>query len=179
MDLVKLRDEIDEKKQKNSIEEKVNVFANIKEKVEEIDAVVEEQKERKKEIKPVPRIISLNIDYETPSGEKKSCKLTSKVMDNVARIKYDKLLAALASGYIFDQLPIETQNRYASMARILSQTIDPPDWLLEACGEDLEFAYELTLKLLEHEKRFFRYAALGSEETAFKRRFSVDTKAFD
>ncbi|MFZ9470743.1 MAG: hypothetical protein ACO26G_06845, partial [Rickettsiales bacterium] len=74
-----------------------------------------------------PRIVVLDIDYEYPNGAKKSCKLTSKVMDNQARLKYEKIIATLSHGFIFEQLPTEMQNRYASLARIIAQTIDTPD----------------------------------------------------
>jgi len=99
-------------------------------------------------------------------------------MDADARTKYDRYIAAMSAGFIFDSLPIETQNRYASLARIMAQCIDAPEWLLNACAEDLQFAFNLTLQLLEHEKRFFRLNSLDSSETAQKPRFSINTDAF-
>lgn len=179
MDLVKIKNDIENKKSKKDKEVKEERFIEkVMQEVEKVDQ--EEEKEvRKPEHKLIPRIISIDVEYETPTGHKKSCKLTSKVMDSAARLKYEKILATLASGYIFEQLPVEIQNRYASLARIVAQTIDPPDWLLEVCGEDLDFAYSLTLQLLEHEKRFFRYSALASSETAPRPRFSINSAAFE
>jgi hypothetical protein len=175
MDLISLKNEIDNKKVQKDEEQKLNIFEQVKEKVEDIEKEISQPKQ---DTKITPRIIVLDIDYEYPNGNKKSCKLTSKIMDNQARLKYEKIIATLSHGFIFEQLPSEMQNRYASLARIISQTIDTPDWLLEVCGEDLDFAYSLTLQLLEHEKRFFRYTAIGSQEAASKPRFHIDTKAF-
>jgi hypothetical protein len=175
MDLISLKNEIDNKKIQKEEEQKLNVLEKVKEKVESIEQEITQPKQ---DLKITPRIVVLDIDYEYPNGSKKSCKLTSKVMDNQARLKYEKIIATLSHGFIFEQLPTEMQNRYASLARIMAQTIDTPDWLLEVCGEDLDFAYSLTLQLLEHEKRFIRFTAIGSQETAPKPRFHIDTKAF-
>jgi hypothetical protein len=179
MDLVKIKNDIENKKNKKEKEVKEERF--IEKVIQEVEKVDKEEitETRKPEHKLTPRIISLDIEYETPTGQKKSCKLTSKVMDSAARMKYEKILATLASGYVFEQLPVEIQNRYAALARIVAQTIDTPDWLLEVCGEDLDFAYSLTLQLLEHEKRFFRYTALASAETAPRPRFSINSASFE
>ena len=99
-------------------------------------------------------------------------------MDADGRTKYDRYIAAMSSGFIFDSLPIETQNRYAALARIMAQCIDAPEWLINACAEDLDFSFNLTLKLLEHEKRFFRLNSLDSSETTQKPRFSISTDSF-
>jgi len=175
MDLVQLKKDIESgKKKKDAIPE--NFIQNVQETVK----VVEKKEEQKKkdEFKVTPRIISFDIEYEL-QGQTKKCKLTSKIMDAEGRTKYDRYIAAMSAGFVFDSLPIETQNRYAALARIMSQCIDAPEWLITTCAEDLDFAFNLTLKLLEHEKRFFRVIALDSSETAQKPRFSIDTNAFN
>jgi hypothetical protein len=179
MDIVSLKNSVNQKKTKKQEDEKeINFLEKIKEQeqVFEKNDILFEQK--KKEIKHTPRVIVLDIDYEL-QGDKKSCKLTSKVMDSSARQKYDRLLATLSAGLTFNQLPIETQNRYTSLARIMSQCIDAPDWLLEACAEDLEFAYGLTVRLVEHEVKFFRNDSAYGNETERKPRFQIGATALE
>jgi hypothetical protein len=178
MDLVSLKQEIERKDSKSK---KVEKEDNFVEKIKQQESIFEkndEKKEKEKtQLKFTPRVVVFDVEYEL-QGEKKSCKLTSKVMDAGARQKYDRLLATLSAGLTFEQLPLETQNRYASLARIMAQSIDAPDWLLEACAEDLDFAYGLTMRLVEHEVRFFRNDSTNGENSERRPRFSIDTAAF-
>ena len=179
MDIVALKKQAEGKNKKNiNVEKEDNFIEKIKqqEQVFEKNDILLEQK--KKEIKHTPRVVVLDIEYEL-QGEKKSCKLTSKIMDASARQKYDRLLASLSAGLTFNQLPQETQNRYTALARIMAQCIDAPDWLLEACAEDLDFAYSLTVRLVEHESKFFRYIADNGEQTAPRPRFSIGATSLE
>ena len=176
MDLISLKQEIERKEKKTNQVEKEDNFV---EKIKQQEQVFEknDEKKEKQESKFTPRVIVFDVEYEL-QGQKKSCKLTSKIMDAGTRQKYDRLLATLSAGLTFEQLPLETQNRYASLARIMAQSIDAPDWLLEACAEDLDFAYGLTMRLVEHEVRFFRNNTSNGEGTEKRPRFSINTTAF-
>ncbi len=179
MDLINIKNNL--QKNDKKFEEKKEDFdfvENVKNKINEIENKVEHT-QKKDIIKKTPRIISIDTEYVFNDGSVKQCKLTSKVMDNEARLKYDRVLAALSSGLVFDNLPLEVQNRYAAIARIMAQCIDAPNWVLEVCGEDIEFAYGLTLQLLEHEKRFFRYDTSASEGGEVKKRFSLRATALE
>ena len=176
MDLVSLKKDIELGKKKKEIKEpQENFIKNIQENIKEVEKV--EEKKKKEEFKITPRIISFEVEYEL-QGQIKKCKLTSKIMDAEGRTKYDRYIAAMSSGFIFDSLPAETQNRYAALSRIMAQCIDAPDWLITACAEDLDFSFNLALKLLEHEKRFFRFNSMDSTETTQKPRFSINTDSF-
>lgn len=176
MDLISLKQEIERKEKKTNQVEKEDNFV---EKIKQQEQVFEknDEKKEKQESKFTPRVIVFDVEYEL-QGQKKSCKLTSKIMDAGTRQKYDRLLATLSAGLTFEQLPLETQNRYASLARIMAQSIDAPDWLLEACAEDLDFAYGLTMRLVEHEVRFFRNNTSNGEGAEKRPRFSINTTAF-
>jgi hypothetical protein len=179
MDLINIKNNL--QKNDKKFEEKNDEFAfvdNIKQSIEKIEQNEEKKIIKEEKAKIIPRIIQIEAEYEFNDGSVKKCKLSSKVMDNEARLKYDRVLATLSSGLIFDNLPTEIQNRYAAIARIMAQCIDAPDWIFEVCGEDIEFAYNLTLQLLEHEKRFFRHNPSSSEGGEAKKRFSLHTTAF-
>jgi len=181
MDLVSLKKDI-EGKRKKANEQQTDVATDFIKKVQEQAKNVEAEEIKKKkeetDVKVVPRVITFDIEYNF-NGINQKVKLTSKVMDAEARTKYDRYIGIMSNGFVFDFLPTETQNRYAALARIMSQLIDPPEWLLKACSEDLEFAFNLTLQLLEHEKRFFRYTPLAGSEATEKPRFSINTTAFN
>ena len=178
MDLISLKQEIERKESKiKKVEKEDNFIEKIKQQEQVFEKSDEQKENEKSKPKFTPRVIVFDVEYEL-QGQKKSCKLTSKVMDAGSRQKYDRLLATLSAGLTFEQLPLETQNRYASLARIMAQSIDAPDWLLEACAEDLDFAYSLTMRLVEHEVRFFRNDSSNGENTERRPRFSIDTTAF-
>jgi len=181
MDLVALKQELESKSNKANTkkeeEKEISFLEKIKKEEENFEIKSSIEAKKKEEPKFTPRVVIFDIEYEL-QGEKKSCKLTSKIMDASSRQKYDRLLATLSAGLTFEHLPIETQNRYVSLARIMAQTIDTPDWVLEACAEDLEFAYGLTMRLVEHEVRFFRNNSTDGENTEKRPRFSIDTTAF-
>lgn len=178
MDLISLKHDLERKESKiKKVEKEDNFIEKIKQQEQVFEKNDEQKEKEKSKPKFTPRIVVFDVEYEL-QGEKKSCKLTSKVMDAGARQKYDRLLASLSAGLTFEQLPLETQNRYASLARIMAQSIDAPDWLLEACAEDLDFAYGLTMRLVEHEVRFFRNDSSNGENSEKRPRFSIDTTAF-
>lgn len=135
------------------------------------DKKAEEQSSQKLEF--ASRVENFPVSYHLDEQGEMKAQLSSKVMDHEARLRYDRVLQELSGGLSFDNLPIETKNRYICMARIVCQCINAPDWLLKAAGEDLEFCYMLGGRLLEHESRFFRYSSGKNEEHQSKPRFSI------
>lgn len=181
MDILALKNQVETKSRKKAAQTEDKEISFV-EKIKEQESFLEKKdiilEQKKKEVKHIPRVVVLDIEYEL-HGDKKSCKLTSKVMDAQARQKYDRLLASLSTGMTFNQLPFETQNRYTSLARIMAQCIDAPDWLLEACAEDLEFAYGLTVRLVEHEVKFFRNHSGNGNEAEAKPRFQIGATSLE
>jgi len=145
--------------------------ASVKDLQETKEKVAQEQKKEKLEF--AKRVETIEIKYITDDDEEKKATLNSKVMDHESRLRYDRVLQELSGGLSFDNLPIETKNRYICMARIVCQCLNAPDWLLEKAGEDLEFCYMLGGRLLDHESRFFRYSSGKNEEHQSKPRFSI------
>jgi len=135
------------------------------------DKKAEEQSKPKLEF--ASRVENFPVTYHVDEEGEKKAQLSSKVMDHEARLRYDRVLQELSGGLAFDNLPIETKNRYICMARIVCQCINAPDWLLKVAGEDLEFCYMLGGRLLEHESRFFRYSSGKDETSESKPRFSI------
>jgi hypothetical protein len=159
MDLVALKNQAEEKAKEQSPVE----LNKISEKVE---------KDLKPQAKFAKRIETFNVKYLWQEQER-SCIISSKIMDHNTRAKYDRVLAELTGGLNFDNLPYETKNRYICIARVVSQIVDPPEWFLEAVGEDLEFCYTIGGKLLDHESRFFRYNDRENDESESRPRFSI------
>lgn len=117
------------------------------------------------------RVKEFPLEYCTDDGTLKKCKLISKVMNSQARLEYERVLSTLSDGVYFDRLPYETKNRHLCIARIVCQLDNPPNWVLEAAGEDLEFCYELGGRLLQHEADFFRNSNPEDEKSESKPRF--------
>jgi|11BtaG_2_1085332.scaffolds.fasta_scaffold00195_4 hypothetical protein len=163
MDLVKLKQETDEKIDKQP------TVADIKKKkkTEQLSKEDNTFEKRKKE---------LPLEYILDDGSIKKTKLISKVMDSKARLEYERVLSALSDGVYFDRLPYETKNRHLCIARIVCQLDTPPSWVLEAAGEDLEFCFELGGRLLQHEGAFFRNNNTESDEHESKPRFRFSEK---
>ncbi len=120
-----------------------------------------------------PRVKNIKIKYNF-DGKEKGTTLSSKVMDYEQRLQYERVITALQDGMRADILSVETRNRHMCLARIATQIIDPPEWVLEAAGEDLEFCFTLARRLLDHEAEYFRYAGDKGDEQAARPRFSID-----
>jgi len=136
------------------------------------DKTEADQKKEKAEFASRAENIDVSYTFDN-DGVTKNASITSKVMDHEARLRYDRVLQELSNGLAFDNLPVETKNRYICMARIVCQCVNAPDWLLQAAGEDLEFCYMLGGRLLDHESRFFRYSSGKGDEYKSRPRFSI------
>ena len=174
MDLVKVKQEVDSRESLKSTE----IEEKIKEKTEELDL-----KSIEKAVKPkkkIERKIKFPVKYEDlDSGRELKTVLVSKVMDSDGRLKYDQVLMTLAGGHPFDDFPQAQKTRFHCIARIISQTEDLDQWVLEKAGEDLDFCYTIASKLVEHENRYFRYYNTKSSTEETKSRFSVDFPDFE
>ena len=159
MDLTKIKREIEEKQ-----EEKIDI--------REVESSVEQKIDELKVKNFASRIESFDISYQVDDKIKKA-SLQSKIMDATARSKYDMILAELSSGMIFDNLPLETKNRYICLARLVCQVVKTPDWVVEKASEDLDFCYALGGKLVDHEARYFRYNDSKDNENKVAPRFSI------
>lgn len=163
MDLVALQ-----KKVKNNDEE----TRSLKQTAKDVDANIKNPIAKEEKIEFAKRIESFKVTYQFDDGEK-TAVLQSRIMDYEQRLKYDRVLAELCGGLVFDNIPIETKNRYIILARAVCQLIDPPEWFLRALGEDLELCYNVGGRLIDHETRFFRYYNRENVEHASKPRFSI------
>jgi len=157
MNLVELQ-----KKSLQEAEEKENVSPK------ELGKKLEDKKEEF-----AKRIETFNLKYTEDEGKELSTVLRSKIMDYDSRLRYDRILSELSAGMNFDNLPFETKNRYICIARAICQLIDPPEWVLNKIGEDLELCYNIGGKLIDHETRFFRYANTENKEGQGRARFQL------
>ncbi len=164
MDLVSLQ-----KKIKNNEEETPSLKQTAKNAESEIKKSIIEKEDKPEFAK---RIESFKVSYFFDEGEK-TITLQSRIMDYEQRLKYDRVLAELSAGLVFDNIPIETKNRYIILSRAVCQLIDPPEWFLKALGEDLELCYSIGGRLIDHETRFFRYTNNQNAEYSSKPRFSI------
>jgi len=159
MDLVKLKEQ-----HQNKIDEAPSMH-EIKSKKKTKQLEKDDHLKFEKRSKEIP------LEYVLDNGEIKKVKIVSKVMDSKARLEYERVLTALADGVYFDNLPLEVKNRHLCIARIICQLDNPPNWLLEVAGEDLEFCFELGGRLLQHEGDFFRNNNTKNEGEESKPRF--------
>lgn len=161
MDLTQIKKDIE-------AEEQEDVKLDIREVEKKVDARIQELKPKDF----AERIESFEVNYQDGKKIKKTT-LQSKIMDADARSKYDRVLASLSEGVAFDNLPLETRNRYICLARLVCQVIKSPEWLLEKASEDIEFCFALGGKLVSHEQRYFRYYDAKDETTPSAPRFSI------
>lgn len=161
-------------------------LVDLKKKAEDASVVdvrdVGKEKEAAKEVAQmikkeyVDRELKFEISYETEKGLKKAT-LCSAILDSEGRLRQDKILMRLCDGYAYDDYPVDTKTRYQCVARIVSQLKDPPEWVLEVVGSDLEFCYHLATRLVEHETRYFRNSSDEGSGEKKPQRFSIDFPA--
>lgn len=140
---------------------------------EEISPVDEER------VKLTPREISFNIDYDGPDGEDHSAILTSKVMDADGRLAKARVVAQLTRGLNPDNLGNEDRFRVDALGRLSVQLIEPPKWVYDFTGQDLELLIHLNGILVEHENRYFRSNARQGEGGEIKARVRSTVSAFE
>lgn len=174
MDLVKIKQQMDEKElpKASEVAEKITE----KEQIEDIKTIEKKSKPKQK----IQRRITFPVTYEDlDSGKQLKGMVSSKIMDSTARLRYDQVLITLTGGHPFDDFPQAQKTRFQCLARIICQTEDVEQWILEKAGEDLDFCFLLASKLVEHENRYFRYYDAQDDAEAPKSRFSVDFPDFE
>lgn len=144
MDLKKLKEE--NIKSKETKHKSVKDLKNIP----ESETPLEEKK-----LEFAERVKTFSVEYVSDQGKTLSANIKSKVMDSDARVSFERVLSNLSAGINFVNMPVEIKNRHFSLARIVCQLVDPPEWLLQAAAEDMSFCYELGGVLVDHENRFF------------------------
>ena len=165
MDVRQLQDQIKENKTKDSL------ASSIKE-MKETPVTPEEKKKTFASRREV-----FNVKYLLDNGEEKVEKVNSVILDSEKRQLMNRLIVQLAGGLNIETLPGEEQGRITCLARIAVQVENPSDWLINTCGEDLEFCYHIAQQLVSHETRYFRYGDGESEAGERKPRFSIDSVA--
>lgn len=106
----------------------------------------------------VPREKSYSLKYTTPEGEKLRGSVTSRVLDAKGRRIYDRTLAHLAAsiGTTWGFIAMETALAIRARARVVSQLVDPPAWVLAACEHDNDLLFRIADALEVHEAAYFR-----------------------
>jgi len=127
----------------------------------------------------VPRRVSFSITYDAPDGNTFEEDLVSEVLDSDGRMAKARVLSALTRGVIAANLPEQEQLRLEALARVTVQLPDPPEWVLEWCGADIELLSEINNILVEHETRYFRGNNRQSGENTFEQRISISCSAFE
>lgn len=163
MDVRQLQNQIAETKQKESL------ASSIKE-MKEAPVTKEEKKKTF-----ASRRESFTIKYSLDDGSEKVEKISSVILDSEKRQLMNRLIVQLAGGFNIEDLPSEEQGRITCLARIAVQIDEPSDWLVNTCGEDLEFCYHVAQKLVSHETRYFRYGNAEGQGGEVKPRFSIDS----
>lgn len=126
-----------------------------------------------------PRVISFKIAYDAPDGKDYSADLESKVLDSDGRMAKMRVSAQLTRGLDLDHLSQEDLYRIDSLSRLAVQLVEPPKWLVEFAGMDLDLLIQINNILLEHETRYFRGNSRKGEGEALEERVRVSVPAFD
>lgn len=153
---------------------------------EAIEQVVEAKQQEdviqpvdEKRVQLTPRDITFCVSYDGPDGVDYSADLTSKVMDSDGRLAKARVIAQLTRGMNPDTLGQEDRYRVEALARISIQLVEPPKWIYDFTGQDVELLVHINNILMEHENRYFRSNARQSEEGEIKARVRSVVSAFD
>jgi len=132
-----------------------------------------------KRVKLTPREIVFSLSYDGPDGQDYSADITSKVMDSDGRLARARVVAQLTRGMNPDTLGQEDRFRVEALGRISIQLIEPPQWIYDFTGQDLELLIHINQILMEHETRYFRSNARQSETGEIKARVRSSVSAFE
>lgn len=130
-------------------------------------------------VKLTPREIVFAVAYDGPDGEDYSADLKSRVLDSDGRLAKARIVAQLTRGMNPDILGQEDRFRVDALARVSVQLIDPPAWIYEFTGQDLELLVHLNGILVEHENRYFRGNARQSDGGEIQARVRSSVSAFE
>lgn len=131
--------------------------------------------EEQSSITLIPREISLNLNYLSPTGERYTSVLVSRIPNGDERMLIDRRTAVL-SGTSWETLSEYARLRHSALALVSVQIRDIPDWLNQWITEDDELLWAVRGECERHSSAWFR-SALGesaTDETA--RRVSCTSK---
>lgn len=130
-------------------------------------------------VKLTPREINFELAYDGPDGKDYTATLMSRVMDSDGRLAKARVVSSLTRGLNPDFLGQEDRFRVDALSRVSIQLIDPPTWVFDFTGQDLELLVHVNNILLEHETRYFRGNSRQSEEGEIKARVRSVVSAFE
>ena len=104
----------------------------------------------------VSRLLTFEVTYDAPNGETYTDQLRSEVLNGDGRLTKTRVYHGLTQGMLASNLPESEQLRLEAMSRLVAQLDDPPEWVLEWAGQDLEFLSELNSMLVRHENAYFQ-----------------------
>lgn len=150
-------------------------------------ATQEVEKAKEPQVMPVesareeltPREISFTLAYDAPDGKDLSTELVSKVLNADGRSAKARVYAQLTRGLNVEQASPEDRYRMDALSRIAVQLVEPPTWLVDAVGEDLELLVHVNNILVEHETRYFRSNARQGEAGKIESRVRSSVPAFE
>lgn len=125
-----------------------------------------------------PKEIDFEITYDGPDGTDYSATLRSRVMDSDARLAKARVVAQLTRGLAVDALGQEDRFRVEALSRASIMLVEPPQWIYDFMGEDLELLMSINQVLMEHEARYFRGNARKGQGDQIKPRVSTSVAAF-
>ena len=163
MDVRQLQNQISEKQQEGSLSSAIKEMKK--------EPITEDHKKKAF----ATRRESFNITYQLDNGSEKKESITSVVLDSTGRQMMNRIIVNLAGGVKIESLPAEEQGRISCLARIATQIEEPSDWLINTCGEDLDFCYYIAERLVDHETRYFRNNSGEGQGGEVKPRFSIDS----
>lgn len=140
------------------------------------DTVAQPSDEKRVEL--TPETIKFDISYDGPDGTDYSAVLTSKVMNSDGRLAKARVMAQLNHGMNPDALSQEDRYRVEALSRISIQLVEPPEWVYEFTGTDMELLVHINNILMEHENRYFRGNARQGEDGQIKARVRTSVSAF-
>jgi len=143
----------------------------------EIEEVIQPADEQR--VKLTPREIVFSLAYDGPDGTDYSADLKSVVIDADGRLAKARVIAQLTRGMNPDTLGQEDRFRVEALGRISIQLKEPPQWVYDFTGSDLELLIHLNGILVEHETRYFRSNARQGEGGEIKARVRSTVNAFE
>lgn len=146
--------------------------------VEEAKAPADEPHIHDKRVKLIEREISFEISYDGPDGKDYTDTLTSKIMDADARLAKARVVGQLTRGLSYDALSQEDRFRVEALSRASIMLVEPPQWVYDFMGEDIELLLTINNILMEHEARYFRGNARQGEGEEVKPRVRSTVAAF-
>lgn len=127
----------------------------------------------------VPRQMVISVTYNAPDGKTYSDDLQSVILNSDGRLTKARVFNSLTQGMIVSSLPEGESLRLDALARLVTQLEEPPEWVINWAGEDMELLSEINAALVRHENAYFRGNNRTSEGGAFKPRISIDCAIFE